>query len=148
MKKQALSIVAVLSLVIAIAVTGLANLSGRITVNVPFDFNVGGKLLPAGTYYVLNDNMARGSVAVVNKTTGHSMGFFVQPSQIKRSETGARLIFHRYGNQSFLANIWDGQSASAAQVLKSKAEREAARSAGKYLASGVAQPEVIAIAAQ
>lgn len=148
MKKQALTVVAMFSLVIAIAVTGLANLNGRITVNIPFNFNVGSKQLPAGTYYTSTTNLARGSVALVNRATGETMTFLVRPSHTGANQKQASMIFRRYGNQSFLANIWDGQSANAAELIKSKAEREAARNAGKYLAGGTAQPEVIAIAAQ
>ncbi|MBL8191831.1 MAG: hypothetical protein JNK38_27715, partial [Acidobacteria bacterium] len=53
MKKQITTIVATLSLIVTLTALGIAaGLTTKVTADIPFDFNVGGKTLPAGKYTV------------------------------------------------------------------------------------------------
>ena len=53
----------------------------------------------------------------------------------------AKLVFHKYGDQYFLAEIWDGQSRIGIAFPESKREKEL------QIASNVAtQPELVVIA--
>src|SRR5581483_4061193 len=121
MKKQILGIVATLSIIITLSVAGFAGLAGRVKADIPFDFMVGKTRLPAGKY-------------CVSRVTA-------------RGERTARLVFHRYGNQYFLAEIWDGESNMTQQLGKSKAEREAARAERSHLAQNNVAPEIVTVAA-
>src|SRR5690242_3089231 len=58
LKKQILSIVATLTLIIPMSLTGFAGLYARVSVKIPFDFMVGGKEFKAGNYSIkrLHDN--------------------------------------------------------------------------------------------
>ncbi|MGH9939796.1 MAG: hypothetical protein ACREAM_26450, partial [Blastocatellia bacterium] len=52
MKKQILSVVVTLSVIAALSIGGFAALSRNLGANIPFDFMVNGKKLPAGKYVV------------------------------------------------------------------------------------------------
>jgi hypothetical protein len=114
------STLAITGLVLLLNVPGFAQ-SLELRAEVPFDFYIAGKLMPAGTYVVkaLNGVVVRvwdgkGSSAVVNTNAA----FNGDPQT-------PRLVFHRYGNVSFLSELyWEGYSAGRA-VQKSARELEA-----------------------
>ena len=57
------------------------------------------------------------------------------------------MIFRRYGDQYFLAQIFDGQSSEGFGLLKSKAEREAAKKRDT-ITQNIVGPEVVTVVAQ
>jgi hypothetical protein len=58
----------------------------------------------------------------------------------------AKLVFHKYGDQYFLAQVWDEGSTTADNLMATKAERDAARTSSR-LARNDAGPEVVVVAA-
>ncbi|MCI0659852.1 MAG: hypothetical protein L0220_02145, partial [Acidobacteria bacterium] len=52
MKKQILSVVVTLSIVISLSIASLAGLISKVTADIPFDFTVKDKQFPAGKYEV------------------------------------------------------------------------------------------------
>jgi hypothetical protein len=40
-----------------------------------------------------------------------------------KNKTPARLVFHRYGERYFLAEVWNGADRAGRQLLKSQEER-------------------------
>lgn len=128
LKKQILTIVATLSLLIPMAIIGFAGLNARVKADIPFDFVVGGKQFQAGKYVVERlhrDNFS--GVLIIRSTENGATANFHVNNVTDKSEPQARLIFRRYGNQRFLARIYDGQSGEGQEVVRSKAEREAAK---------------------
>jgi hypothetical protein len=91
---------------------------------VPFDFTVGGKLLPAGTYTI---KPSSGSVIVItNRDKPVSALTLVNPDSNKSPGRG-KLLFHRYGDQYFLSEILcAGQDMSLA-LRTSKKEQQLQR---------------------
>jgi hypothetical protein len=85
---------------------------------VPFEFVVNGKELPAGRYQVSIQN----SVLIVR---GYAVGgaVTVTDALASREETGARLVFHRYGDRHVLREAWGGRYSGRA-VPESVQERE------------------------
>jgi hypothetical protein len=115
-----------------------------IRADVPFDFMVAGKTLPAGQYTVDTRNSS-GTLVIRNKETRQVVG-----SISHRYEVGAdskpQLVFHRYGNKYFLAKVVG--YAKGNELPKSKAEREAAKAGHDQIANHGAGPEIITIIAQ
>jgi len=74
------------------------------TFTVPFEFNVGQQVLPAGTYKVVaedqsvrvqkNDGKAN-VIALIKRTLGAG-----------RSEQKVKLTFRRYGERMYLSQVW------------------------------------------
>ena len=63
-----------------------------------------------------------------------------------RAGSKPRLIFHRYGNQYFLAKVIS--DTGGRELPKTKAEREAAKATRDQLAMKDAAPEIITVNAQ
>jgi hypothetical protein len=94
---------------------------GSISAHVPFDFTVGDKLLPAGTYVISTENAnvikiqsSDRRVAILSTTT----------SDGKESKT-AELVFNKYGDQYFLHEILCSSADMNMAVPASKQEKRA-----------------------
>jgi len=148
LKKQILSIVATLTLIIPMAVIGFAGLRFRVSADVPFNFVVGNKEFKAGKYSV--GRLPSGSAfdtLIIRSVDGNEAANFNTNNIYGKGEPQAKLVFHRYGNQYFLAQVFDGDSEQGSALLKSKAEREAAKKRD-IITQNAAEQEVVTVAAQ
>ncbi len=142
MRKQITTIVVTLSLIVTLTVLGIAaGLSSTVVANIPFDFNVAGKTLPAGKYTVAKAS-TQGILIIKNVEKGLAAGVIGQNADGK-NDGKAELQFRRYGNQYFLASVTDGNNTS--EMLMTKTERKAARG-GDNLAMEI-KPELITVSA-
>jgi hypothetical protein len=73
-----------------------------VTVHVPFAFQAGDKLLPAGDYSV--DRGEVSNILVIHGGSGNSSAFLTMPVESKKTET-ASLIFARQGATLVLSAI-------------------------------------------
>jgi hypothetical protein len=92
--------------------------------NVPFNFIVAGKTLPAGEYTV----QSLGSIERVLLIRGSDKSQMVvvnSCASAKPSDT-SKLIFHRYGDRYFLSQIWTAGYTSGAELPPSRREAEVA----------------------
>ncbi len=130
MKKRIFSLAVALSLAAALVAPAAARaFVFRITAEIPFDFMVGSKRLPKGEYTIesLNDT---GTLIIRNARKGKAVSFnIIRGKMIDKPKS--KLVFHRYGDQYFLARIWDGLSDTVLKLDKSKAEKKAAKLAKK-----------------
>jgi hypothetical protein len=126
MKKQAYTMMALLVLMGSMAVAAKAQNSGRrqLIANIPFQFNVGDASLPAGEYVVTQINPASDQVVLQIRIIDGSRSAIVSMiSTMRKTNTGAELVFNRYGNKYFFAQAWvDGES-EGLSALKSRTER-------------------------
>jgi hypothetical protein len=95
-------------------------------VNVPFDFVVNGVTLPSGEYSV--QGLALGNAISIRKAdhTAKALALGTRCQSAKTSEN-SKLVFHRYGNRYFLAQIWMAGDNSGQQLPKSRLETEMAQ---------------------
>lgn len=146
MKKQVLSLIALLSLVVTLTIAGYAD-AARMMVNIPFDFTVGNKSLPAGHYTVARINGAVENLAIRSTEKGASATALTYGGKSVKAEAAAKLVFHRYGNTYYLAEVWEAGSDAARQLPQSRAERDLQKRRSN-LAENTAQPEIVTILAQ
>ena len=128
MKKQAYTMIALLVLVGSMAVAAQAQTSGRrqLIANIPFQFNVGNKTLPAGEYSVRQVNPDSDcGVLLLSSRDGNASAMIQVDSVIGKAQETAKLTFHRYGNKYFFAQAWIDGDNTGMQAPKSKAERAA-----------------------
>jgi hypothetical protein len=95
--------------------------------DIPFEFRVGGTLLPAGHYEVLPQT---GPNLVEIQCSDCKAGVLVRIQWVQapaRPDKG-ELIFHRYGNAYFLSKVWSPGSSQGREMPASPAERELASS--------------------
>jgi len=112
--------VAVVLMAVALVVNVSAQNKAR--ADVPFDFIVGDKALPAGTYDISEVN-AHAIAILAHHAAGGAMVQF-QPANGKQ-HMQAKLVFHKYGDRYFLYQVWDADSVGI-QVRESKLEKEQA----------------------
>ena len=100
-----------------------ADMSGKIEVNIPFDFAVGAKAYKAGSYSLI---AVHPGVLTLRDGTGAGQSFLMTSSVVDDSRAGkkAALVFNRYGTKHYLSQVWSGRSNSGRQLPMSAAERE------------------------
>ena len=144
MRKQILSIVVTLSVIVTLSVAVLAGLSRKLQANIPFDFTVNGKTLAAGQYTV-EQGSTQNVLVIRNWETKQAAAAITQGCGVG-ADSQPRLIFRRYGNQYFLAKVISDTSGN--ELMRSKAEREAAKAGRDRLAMKDAAPEIVTVSAQ
>jgi hypothetical protein len=93
--------------VIGLAATGAVSAQNlTVRANIPFSFVVNGATLPAGEYTLRQQDSQR-TMIIHEKDNGVGDMTTIAPltAQPDRSEA-ARLVFHRYGNEYFLSQVW------------------------------------------
>ena len=117
MKKHLLRI----SMLAALAVS--ASQAETYYATMPFSFVVGNKTAPAGEYVI---DPSAGSDVVIIKSANHKEGFAVMGTNVTSADypRASRLVFHRYGNRYFLAEIWTRGSDAGRRIQASPEERE------------------------
>ncbi len=153
MGKQILKGFTMLMLVLGLAfVSAVVSANGQtikqVRADIPFEFIVGDKSLPAGEYAVkpLTDN---GVIAIDNRDSHASALRMTKEIAGNRKSENARLVFHRYGNRYFLAEVWMGDR-NGSQLTKSREERALERELASLASKGGSERqtfESIAIAA-
>jgi len=98
-------------------------------VNVPFAFAVEDHSLPAGEYLVLTVTPER-SIRIVSADGKQSAIVNTLPNYAKSPSESSRLVFHRYGSEYFLAQVWTAGQNVARDPLSSKRAMEIASSGG------------------
>ena len=147
MKKQVSAAFAIATLLLTLSVgSNFAHGSEfGVRANIPFDFVIGTKTLPQGTYTVkLHETSPK--VLIVrgqdNNEAAFAISITVSAEDIE--DNSPKLIFHQYGDQYFLSQVWSGARLVGQEIPKSQQERELAKD---YLAKNASEPEIVSIAA-
>ena len=103
----------------------------NLAADIPFEFTVGSTTLPAGTYAV-EDRTVLGMI-VVRSTDGSRTGLAVGiPAQAKATAGQAKLVFNRYGDRHFLAQVWTSSGNWGCEIRKDRSQRELAHRAANH----------------
>lgn len=117
----------------------------EIRVQVPFDFIVKGKTLPAGEYEIRRLNDEPIGLLIRNMHDKHDNVVFETEPKIDRGITKKdELIFTRYGDSYFLSEVVTAGEQTGEEVNPSHRERELRR---EMLSKNQAQPETVTVAA-
>jgi len=117
-------------LTLAIAAAPLAAQTYRMEAAIPFAFAVGSHTMPAGQYEI--QNLARGVAKIYNQDSRKPLAVSYQPGAMPSTKMRggeAILVFHRYDEAYFLAEIRDGYSATVYAFPEAQRERELRRAA-------------------
>ena len=103
--------------------------SNRLTAQIPFDFSIGDQKLPSGKYSVGRlRQYSDDAVLSIDDEKGHSKAIRTSiPVRNLDLNENAKLVFHRYGDQYFLYQVWPAGTTTGRQFPKSRSEREAQR---------------------
>lgn len=148
MTKKLYSTFAMMGLFLMLAFVSVsAQSKGKIEINVPFDFSLGKQTLPAGAYSI--KQLSQNSV-LVESVDGQTRVIAQTPGRVQMDANEKapqeKLVFHQYGNQYFLAQVWMVRGSDGRELNQSSAERQAARE--QKLATGGAKLKKVEIAAR
>jgi hypothetical protein len=126
-------ITAIALLTIASCVTASRALASDFAVqaNVPFDFIVGGKVLPAGTYKITEPSA--GIIELQNRDKHIAV---LSLAEGRDATKGNKLVFDRYGDRYFLSEVLCPGSNLTVQIPTSKMEKAAQRQEASIHDSG------------
>ena len=113
------------------AVTRFAQIENRplMTVSIPFSFTVDTHTLPAGEYYVLSVTPER-TIRLSSTDGKHTLTVNDLPNYASSPSPNSRLVFHKYGNEYFLVQVWTKGDNVARDPLVSPRAMEIASSGG------------------
>ena len=133
MKKQALKTFTMFGLLLMLTAISVSAQSERSkTTTIPFDFIVGQKILPAGEYTVRPNRKDSANVWLLQSRDGHASTLFTtMPVQASKTQEEAKLVFHKYGEQYFLSQIWTLGDATGRELMTRRLEREVAKNAAE-----------------
>ncbi len=95
-----------------------------IQADVPFDFIVGNRTMPAGEYSLA----LNGSGALrVSQTSGNEITGITAVQVAGSVDPTPRLLFHRYGARHYLVEVWLGEMSMSHRLFTSPAELESAK---------------------
>jgi hypothetical protein len=119
----------------AFPASGLFAQSMDLKAKIPFDFQIGDKLLPAGEYRVQHVS----NLLVLRQEDGDhaAASRLTYPSSRRDIPQKAALQFKRYGNQYFLSNVWTAGERAGLAIPQTKMQQEIARRADTVETAGV-----------
>ena len=148
MKKEMLKGITMAALTITLAlatavVSANAQSSDRLAAAVPFDFTVGGQTMAAGDY-ILGPATSDGEGLVVrSKETGKSVVRLTNSSE-RWQDNRAGLVFHKYGQRYFLAEVWGAGNSTGRKLTESREERAIRREFGMLAQNSYETVELLA----
>lgn len=128
------------------AVSAMAQDRARVTADVPFEFSVGSKTMPAGKYTI--GNLSPSSPLMLIRGVDRKAVICVhsQSATSLKESNRTKLVFRRYGSQYFLAQIWTRGDRDGTEFPASKAERRVRKlPANRNLALNDVAPEQVTI---
>ncbi|PWT87718.1 MAG: hypothetical protein C5B55_14330 [Blastocatellia bacterium] len=146
MKKRVFSLLLSSCVLALIAATTFAQLPGEpVRANIPFDFNINGKTLPAGEYEIarISDEADGLKITSVDHRGEHAL-FFTEPVQRMTTSRRGELIFHRYGEAYFLSEVWGPGLETGRELAPSRQERLLKRETASVSSSNTQQLVAIA----
>lgn len=122
MKMQMLRIAVMTMALLAASAAMAQGPSGQVLVNIPFTFVVGSHHMQPGRYRVAK--AADGFLSISDTEVADNHMYLAVHSKQSNTPSDAKLVFHRYGDTYFLAEVWNGNNNIGNELVQSKAEKE------------------------
>jgi hypothetical protein len=133
---------ALMTLVAAFAIAvPVVHAQSIMTANVPFDFSVAQKQLPAGAYEV-REIGDRATVIASKDGNAKVLSIYASAGESKADQT--KLVFDKVGGHYFLREIWTSARSQGMAVPESKLEKELMASS-RESSGGGAETVIVAL---
>ena len=123
MSKKLLAIALALPLLMTAAASAQ---TVHMRVMVPFNFIAAGATLPAGEYDIQSFGISEKLLSIHDQNSSAGILLFSNPCESLNASSNTKLVFHRYGNRYFLAELWVQGQSSGHQVPSGSREEEVA----------------------
>ena len=120
MKKQASIVLVFAALLATVSMSVQAQSDRLIGANVPFNFMIKDRALPAGEYVFALVKMAGSDALKIQSADGHITVFVpTRSARARQNQIEARLVFNRYEDRYFLAQVHglDGRRLAAVEPI-------------------------------
>jgi hypothetical protein len=118
---------ALLGLGMLLAVSATQAQEARVKANIPFDFMVGNKVLPAGEY-IVSPRGGTNQVILIRAEEGSSAALATTLNCASSGlSSSTKLVFHTMGGQYFLWQVWTEGYDHGRQLPKSSSEVQMAK---------------------
>jgi len=135
MKSNMFKALTILAAALAIAVP-MIQAQSRLDARVPFAFIAGEKSMPAGSYEISTS----GAAPVLCSLETNQSRFLMNSIHLQDwNAKSSKLVFHKYGDQYFLSEVWNASSGAGIELLPSQREKEARIASNKV-------PETVIVA--
>jgi hypothetical protein len=111
------------------AIPSMAQIDTRVIFQAPFAFYAGNAKLPAGSYTVSQQDDNLELLLIEDANGSHSVFVEYEPSPSDTPASKTEVTFNKYGTTDFLKRISLQGQKYGIQILRSKAERNAAKTA-------------------
>ena len=125
MRNRSFATLGVLALLAAASAFGQSN----VRYDIPFEFHFKDTVMPAGQYDVNAATNNQRNLLSLEGDGGRPHGYIVTHGIGGGTDVPAegRLVFNKYGDTYYLAEVWTPGDPQGAALAKSKTERESAR---------------------
>ena len=131
MKKRLVKALTTVSFAMTLAMLSFGSAQGQssqypIRFHIPFEFQVAEKKLPAGDYFVgrVLEHSSTTALTISSVDGRHTAIRLTSPVQTLTAKKRGTLVFHRYGEQHFLFQVWPAGAQTGRVLPKSRSERE------------------------
>lgn len=129
MKKQVSTILVIAALLAIVFTSAEAQSDRLIAANVPFNFVIKDRALPAGEYVFALVHVGGSDAIKIQSANGHITAFVpTRPAKAKASQAEAKLVFNCYADQYFLSQVYGLEESTAQQLRRARAEERLAES--------------------
>ena len=111
------------------AIPSMAQIDTRVVFQAPFAFYAGNAKLPAGSYTVTQRDDNPELLLIEDANGSHSAFVEYEPSPSDTPASKTEVTFNKYGTTDFLNRISLKGQTDGIQILRSKAEKNAAKAA-------------------
>lgn len=101
--------------------------TGVVKANVPFNFIVNKAELPAGQYTIQSVGSSASAMSIQSLDNQIVKLVLPHACESPKTQETSKLVFHRYGSQYFLAQIWTAGYEQGKELPKSSRETEVAQ---------------------
>ena len=120
MKKQILFPLLTMVLLMAAGSANAQLGANEVRAKIPFDYKVGNATMKSGDCSI----RTAGDNALVIRSSGSEAALTLSRSVYGKPSRDTKLVFSKYGDEYFLAQIWVEGETSGVQLPKTRAERE------------------------
>jgi hypothetical protein len=99
----------------------------NVKVNIPFKFVVRDATLPSGEYTIDSLGMTSNAISIRNSNRKTQTLILSHRCESLKTSEQTKLVFHRYGDQYFLAQIWEAGDNAGRELTESRREVEVAQ---------------------
>jgi hypothetical protein len=129
MKKQVYTILVIAALLASVFSSAQAQSDRLIAANVPFNFVIKERALPAGEYVFALVQVGGSDAIKIQSSDGHITALVpTRSARAKGSQADPKLVFNRYGDQYFLSQVCGLEDSTAQRLAKPRAEERLAQS--------------------